>query len=114
MARPRDLDPTESLPAFFGAQLRRYREMAGLAQADVADALKWSVSTVNAIEAARRPLPRGFAPKVDALLDARGALVEIAKAIDAAPHWFDRYLDREAEATAIRIWEMRVIPGLYE
>jgi len=75
--KPRELSPGASMRDFFGAELRRWREMRGISQAVLANLLHVSSSTIGKAEAASRSLPRGLAARCDQLLQTEGALQRI-------------------------------------
>ena len=47
-------DPNSSALAFFGSELRRLREIAGMTQADVAQGTQFALATVSAYETGKR------------------------------------------------------------
>lgn len=114
MPRPYQLDPMASLAAFYGAEQRRYRETARMTQAELATKLNYSEQMIAHIESARRTATPTLVAQADKILDAHGALIELAKLVAALPNWFDRYRELETEATDIHIWDMRAIPGLLQ
>jgi len=114
MPRPYQLDPMASLAAFYGAEQRRYRETAHMTQAELATKLNYSEQMIAHIESARRTATPTLVAQADKILDAHGALIELAKLVAALPNWFDRYRELETEATDIHIWDMRAIPGLLQ
>ena len=61
MPAKRDLDPGASPLHFFGAEVRRARETAGMTLADLGAVVPCDPSTVSKIEAGQlRPTERGF------------------------------------------------------
>jgi transcriptional regulator with XRE-family HTH domain len=74
---PRQLTPDASMRHFFGAELRRWRELRGLSQAALARELHVSSSSVGKVEAAARSLPRGLAARCDIVLETDGALAQL-------------------------------------
>lgn len=64
----RKLDPTASPLGYFGFELRRYRESAGMPQGDLGDCIFCTGSLVGRIETAHKVPTREFAGRADAAL----------------------------------------------
>ncbi len=77
MVNIRELDPSASPLAFYGAELRRFREAAGLTQQQLGDIVYCSGSLVGQIETAKKLPTRDFTQCVDAALNTGGALIRI-------------------------------------
>jgi transcriptional regulator with XRE-family HTH domain len=116
MSGPRDLDPGTSVLAFFGAELRRLRAVAGISQEDLAQRITYSTSLVAKIETARRVPSRDFAERCDAVLNSGGTLARLwpLASREALPRWFRPFAELEQEATSIRTWEPLIVPGLLQ
>ncbi|GAB3963053.1 helix-turn-helix transcriptional regulator [Actinoallomurus acanthiterrae] len=114
MPPPRELDPTASLAAFFGAEVRRLRTANGWTLDQMADMLGWGLSTVASVETARRSPPHGFPERADALFGLPAMLTHLAELARMAPHWLDHYVEFEKQAGKISLWIMNVIPGLFQ
>lgn len=102
-----------------GAAIRRYRETAGLKQAQLARALNYSDGWVSNVETGQlRPKRQAVmaCEKVLGLPD--GVLLDIYGLIrHETPHpvgSFDRYADAERRATVIRKYDALVVPGLLQ
>jgi transcriptional regulator with XRE-family HTH domain len=65
-------DPYSSPLAFFGAELKRLRERAGLTQTDVAKGSNYALSTVSAYETGRLIPSPDFAKLADRLFGTGG------------------------------------------
>lgn len=112
------------------AELRRYRDLAGLTIEEVAERLEWSSAKISRIENARvGVLPRDvkFLLGVYGLTDQDEAwqlLLTLARESrsrgwwhqhgDAVPDWFEVYVGLEAEATTISAYDAEFIPGLLQ
>ncbi len=112
------------------AELRRYRDQAGLTIEEVADRLEWSSAKISRIENARvSVLPRDvkFLLGVYGLTDQDDAwepLLSLARESrsrgwwqqygEAVPDWFEIYVGLEAEATTISAYDAEFIPGLLQ
>ncbi|ROQ33633.1 helix-turn-helix protein [Streptomyces sp. PanSC19] len=97
----------------FGALLRFYRERAGVSQEALGKETGYSKSQVAMIERGQRR-PRGrFVEIADPFLSAQGALLEVAEEVTASgvAAWFEDYLEEEAKAAGIHMYETHLIPG---
>ena len=112
------------------AELRSYRDRAGLTIEEVAQRLEWSTAKISRIENARvSVLPRD----VKFLLGVYGveengeeweALLALARESrqkgwwyaygDAIPEGFETYVGLEADATTLRTYESEYVPGLLQ
>jgi transcriptional regulator with XRE-family HTH domain len=116
MSALRDLDPSSSVVAFFGAELRRLRSAAGMSQEDLGQRVSYSGSLVGMVETARRAPTRDFAERCDDALGTGGALARLWPLVsqEAMPRWFRPFAELERGATSIRSWEPLVVPGLLQ
>ncbi|MBG0819410.1 helix-turn-helix domain-containing protein [Planomonospora sp. ID91781] len=112
-----------------GIELRRLREASGLNGTEVAATLGWSATKVSRIETGRVSVHHG---DVSDLLDhykvnddvLRRELVALARESRQKGWWhrhrdtmkagFDSYIGFEADAEAIRTYEVQVVPGLLQ
>jgi transcriptional regulator with XRE-family HTH domain len=112
-----------------GAQLRRLREAKGISREEAGHLIRGSESKISRIELGRV----GFkARDVADLLTLYGVVEEAERAPlltlageankpgwwqpygDLLPTWLQTYLDLEAAATLIRIYEVQFVPGLLQ
>jgi transcriptional regulator with XRE-family HTH domain len=116
MSALRDLDPSSSVVAFFGAELRRLRSAASMSQEDLGQQVAYSGSLVGMVETARRAPTRDFAERCDDALGTGGALARLWPLVsqEALPRWFRPFAEVERGATSIRSWEPLVVPGLLQ
>jgi transcriptional regulator with XRE-family HTH domain len=116
MSALRDLDPSSSVVAFFGAELRRLRSAAGMSQEDLGLQVSYSGSLVGMVETARRVPTRDFAERCDEALGTGGVLTRLWPLVsqEALPRWFRPFAEVERGATSIRSWEPLVVPGLLQ
>lgn len=114
--QPRELDPSASVPAYFGAELRRYRKAAGLTQEELGEKISYTGALISLVEAAKRTPTRQFADSCDRALQTDGALSRIWPLVSRStfPSWFRGYVELEATATAIRSIEPLLVPGLLQ
>src|SRR6202035_1422552 len=107
---PRDNDQDGAPQGVFGAELRYYRERAGLSQTELAALVNVSHDVISKIETGERPPARGFPARLDAVpeLDRRGDLARLWGWLQSSarprayPGWFDRWPDFEATAAILR------------
>jgi transcriptional regulator with XRE-family HTH domain len=112
------------------AELRRYREAAGLTIDEVAERLEWSTAKISRAENARvTVLPRD----VKFLLSTYGlsdqddvwdVLLSLARESrqrgwwqqygEAIPGWFEVYVGLEAEAATVHGYDPEFVPGLLQ
>ena len=109
-------DPYSSPLAFFGAELKRLREHAGLTQSDVAERTNYALSTVSAYETGRRIASPDFAKLADGLFGTGETLTELQKLVDRVSllPWFRNRVEVERKAAEIREYESYQIPGLLQ
>lgn len=116
MAAPLDLDPSSSALAYFGSELRRYRDAAGLSQERLGVIINYTGALVGMIETARRTPTREFAEACNAALNTDGTLGRLWPLVNRLnyPKWFRPFVKHESTATSIHTWEPQVIPGLLQ
>ena len=103
---PRDNDQDGTPQGVFGAELRYYRERAGLSQTELAALVNVSHDVISKIETGERPPAKDFPERLDAVpeLDSRGGLSRLwgnlRKGLRhrAIPGWFQPWAHVEAEA----------------
>ncbi len=110
------IDPSSSPLHLFAAELRHYRNRAGLIQAQLADRIGYSASLVAAIETARRVPRRDLVGRCDKELNTDDALMRLFPLVKRAayPASLLPFLDYEEASVEIRAWEPLVIPGLLQ
>ncbi|GLU49585.1 helix-turn-helix domain-containing protein [Nocardiopsis ansamitocini] len=103
--------------AYYGTELKRYRQAAGLTQEQLAAEVGYGRSKVSMIEGGRRRPDDRFTHACDRVLDTGGALgriMPLLKNADAYAAWFKPYTLLEAEATAIDEYQTQTVPGLLQ
>lgn len=110
------LDPSESVLAFYATDLRRNREKAGITQRDFAKRALMAPSLLNKIEAARRMPSRELSELCDEVFDTGDHFRRLWPLVVryAYPAWFRPFVELEEAATVIRSFEVQVIPGLLQ
>lgn len=116
MVAPRELDPSASVSAYFGSELRRLRTRAGLSQERLGEIVNYTGALVGMVETAKRTPSRDFAERCDGALGADGALTRLWPLVSRSglPAWFQNYAELEAKATQIRTYQAQVVHGLLQ
>ncbi|MFU8854044.1 helix-turn-helix domain-containing protein [Micromonospora sp. SL1-18] len=96
--------------------LKAARASADVSQERMASLVKWSPSTVAAIETGRRRPTMEFAAAADEALETGGLLAELLEAADRerSPNWFASWRSYELQAVRLRAFEPCLIPGLLQ
>lgn len=116
MNPPRELDPYRSPRDFYGAELRRLRQRAGLTQAQLAQRVFCSVTYVVRLESAeRRPRP-DLSKLFDEELGGEGHLQRLCELARQSRHpdYFADVAELEKLATTISDYSPTLIPGLLQ
>jgi len=119
MPAARDLDPAASPAHFFGAEVRRAREAAGMTLAGLGALVPCDASTVSRIESGLLGPTERFASSCDeAFPQMSGWFIRFynnSRQWDGPyPRWFADWVDAEARATVLRWWEPLLVPGLLQ
>ncbi|SNT22078.1 Helix-turn-helix domain-containing protein [Actinomadura meyerae] len=117
--RPKRLTPSRGPMDLFGSEVRRYRELAGLSLAQLADRIPFAASTIGEIERGESGCDRVFAEQCDRVLDTRDALAHLHDGLfdgrsAAFPKFFEEWPGYEAEAETLRTYQPLVIYGLLQ
>ncbi|MGW4540634.1 helix-turn-helix domain-containing protein [Streptomyces chartreusis] len=116
MVHIRQLDPTASPLDYFGYELRRKREEAGLTLKQLGSVLFCSGSLIGQIETTLKVPTREFAERVDAALVTDGYFSRLVGLVLRCqlPTWFQPYADLEAKATYISTYQCQLVYGLLQ
>ncbi|MFE6154665.1 helix-turn-helix domain-containing protein [Streptomyces sp. NPDC057889] len=119
MVRRKDIDGSESVPCFYGKELRWKREAAGLTLHQLVEGSFYGQSHLSEIERGERRMPRDLAEHVDRVLETDGFFgrrcEEVRKARRAGhASYFEKVLEAERHAEAIEEWCPTLIPGLLQ
>ncbi|MFJ7091915.1 helix-turn-helix domain-containing protein [Streptomyces mirabilis] len=113
------LDPGASPLDYYGFELRRHRESAGLTQRQLGDIVNYTGSLVGQIETARKlPTPE-FSERVDAALGTGGLLSRLVGLVGLVmrsqlPAWFQQVAELEARAVEICSFQTHMVLGLLQ
>lgn len=116
MANIKRLDPGASPLHYFGAELRRLREVSGLTLEQLGGIVYLTGSMLGQIETATKTPKNEHVPRLDAALGADGALTrawELAKR-HRLPDWLARIAEMEESATQICVFQTQLVPGLLQ
>ncbi|MFI8264736.1 MULTISPECIES: helix-turn-helix domain-containing protein [unclassified Streptomyces] len=116
MVLARDLDPSASPLDYYGYELRRLREAAGLKQAALGGIVYCTGSLIGQIETTKRVPTRDFSERVDAALGTDGHFSRLVGLVlrSVLPTWFQAYAEMEARATFISAYQAQVVYGLLQ
>ncbi|MFD7900458.1 helix-turn-helix domain-containing protein [Streptomyces sp. NPDC059743] len=116
MKNTRDLDPSASPLDYYGAELRRLREAAGLSQRQLGDIIFCTGSLIGQIETAHKVPTRPFSEALDAALGTGGTFTRLLPLVlkSQLPPWFQPYVDMEQRASYISAFESQLVYGLLQ
>ncbi|MET9419622.1 helix-turn-helix transcriptional regulator [Streptomyces sp. NPDC006540] len=110
------LDPGASPLDYYGYELRRHRETAGLTQKQLGAIVSYTGSLVGQIETARKLPTAEFSERVDAALGTGGLLSRLLGLVlrSQLPAWFQQVAELEARATEISTFQTHMVHGLLQ
>ncbi|WP_328430523.1 helix-turn-helix domain-containing protein [Streptomyces sp. NBC_00443] len=119
MVRRKDIDGSESVPCFYGKELRWKREEAGLTLQRLVEGSFYGQSHLSEIERGERRMPRDLAEHVDQVLQTDGFFERRCEDVRKARRkghasYFEKVLEAEKHAEAIEEWCPTLIPGLLQ
>ncbi|MEU6667035.1 helix-turn-helix transcriptional regulator [Streptomyces sp. NPDC046727] len=116
MVNIRALDPSASPLDYFGSELRRKREAAGLTQKELGAIVFCTGSLIGQIETTLKVPTREFAERVDAALMTDGFFSRLVGLVlrSQLPTWFQPYAEMEAKATYISTYQAQMVYGLLQ
>ncbi|MFD5146464.1 Scr1 family TA system antitoxin-like transcriptional regulator [Streptomyces sp. NPDC058401] len=116
MVNIRSLDPSASPLDYYGSELRRLREAAGLKQGQLGDIVFCAASLIGQIETARKVPTRDFSERIDAALGTGGVFSRLVGLVlrSQLPAWFQAYAEMEAKAAYISTFQAQLIYGLLQ
>lgn len=115
----KDIDGSESVPGFYGKELRWKREQSGLTLQQLAEGSFYGLSHLSEIERGQRRMPRELAEHVDQVLGTDGFFARRCEDVRNARRkghakYFERVLEAERHADVIEEWCPTVFPGLLQ
>lgn len=114
--RSRELDPSASPLDYYGYELRRCRETAGLTLAQLGSSVFCTGSLIGQIETAAKVPQRDFSERVDAALGTDGLFSRLVGLVlrSQLPGWFQPYAEMEGRAAYISTYQAQVVYGLLQ
>lgn len=119
MAARKDIDGSDSVPAFYGKELRRRREEAGFTLQQTVEGSFYGATYLSEIERGQRRMPVDLACHVDRVLHTDGFFerrcedVRKARSVGRA-RYAERVLEAEKLAETIEEWSPTALPGLLQ
>ncbi|MFJ3929508.1 Scr1 family TA system antitoxin-like transcriptional regulator [Streptomyces sp. NPDC090029] len=116
MPQPKDLDPYSDARAFYGAELRRLRERAGLTQEQLGERVFCSGTYIGMFESADRRPQQDLSRILDDLFDSGEhlqRLCRLARTSKVADYFADA-ADLERRARTISEYAPVLVPGLLQ
>ncbi|MET9600298.1 helix-turn-helix transcriptional regulator [Streptomyces sp. NPDC006459] len=116
MPAPKELDPSASLAALYGAKLRKLRLRAGLTQRQLGDKVPIAHSRIAQFELGNEVPPEDVNRHLDELLGADGDLVDLWSHVKPTPHpqYARRFMDLEPKAVKMLKFLSQTVPGLLQ
>jgi transcriptional regulator with XRE-family HTH domain len=110
------LDPGASPLDYYGYELRRHREAAGLTLKQLGGILNYTGSLVGQIETARKVPTPEFSERVDAALGTDGLFSRLVELVlrSRLPAWFQQVAELETRATEICSFQTHMVLGLLQ
>jgi transcriptional regulator with XRE-family HTH domain len=118
--RPRDPGTPQSPAEYFGAELRAYRQAAGLSRPQLAEKLGCTGQWVGQIELATSVPSEAFAEDLDTYFATNGTFHRLwewmkeSGKLQILPPGFPEFLEREAKASVMYIFGAMVLHGLFQ
>ncbi|MFF2080479.1 Scr1 family TA system antitoxin-like transcriptional regulator [Kitasatospora sp. NPDC058162] len=112
----KELDPEASAVSEFGALLRMSREQRGWTQEQLAELVGCTSSYISALEHGRRKPSQQIATALDRAFGSGEQFLRewSASGQRALFEGFDEYVRSEARATALRLFEINIVPSLLQ
>ncbi|MEU9160292.1 helix-turn-helix transcriptional regulator [Streptomyces sp. NPDC048424] len=116
MVQAREIDPSASPLDYYGYELRRLREAAGLKQSQLGDIIFCTGSLIGQVETTKRVPTRDFSERLDAALNTDGHFSRLVGLVlrSVLPTWFQPYAEMEARATYISTFQSQLVYGLLQ
>jgi transcriptional regulator with XRE-family HTH domain len=102
--------------SLFADEMKAAREQRGWSQADLADQIPYSLSTISMVEALHRVPTRDLAVHLDKAFGTPGTVARVEGRLRDLPFpaSFRPFAAYETEATALYVFEHSLIPGLLQ
>jgi len=112
----KELDPDSSPQAAFGARLRTAREERGWTQEELAERMGYSSTHISSVETGRKLPTLRLARSADSAFGTGDVFERAFRKVRNAGllEGFPQFVDHEAQAAEIRLYEVGVVPGLLQ
>jgi transcriptional regulator with XRE-family HTH domain len=113
----KEIDPSSSMAALFGARVRKLRKAAALTQAELGDKVHVVSTRITQIERTSGAKPTlELARALDVALGADDLLVELWPYVyrEAFPDWSRKFMEYSERAVDLRQYAAHVVPGLLQ
>ncbi|WP_405020176.1 helix-turn-helix transcriptional regulator [Kitasatospora sp. NBC_00070] len=117
MPREKELDPTESISALFGSELRNRRTEAKLSQEALGEAVGYTGSLIGQIETGRRQPRLEFAQRLDSAFDTSEYFQTLWHHVSGTSRfadYFKKFAAYEEEAPEVSDFAALIFPGMYQ
>ncbi|WP_086860393.1 helix-turn-helix domain-containing protein [Streptomyces milbemycinicus] len=116
MPAPKELDPSTSLAALYGAKLRKLRLRAGWTQRELGEKVPIAHSRIAQFELGKEIPPKDVNDVLDAVLGADGDLCDLWEHVRRTPlvDWARKFVQYEARANVMRKYMGQYVPGLLQ
>lgn len=116
MPNIKELDPGASPLHYFGAELRRLREKAGLTLAQLGSIVYLTGSMIGQIETATKTPKEEHVSRFDLAVGADGALIRLWELVKRhrLPGWYQQIAEMERSAREIRVFHTQLVHGLLQ
>ncbi|KOV56086.1 XRE family transcriptional regulator [Streptomyces sp. AS58] len=110
------MDPSASPLDYYGYELRRSREAAGLTLAQLGSIVFCTGSLIGQIETAAKVPQREFSERMDAALGTGGTFSRLVGLVlrSQLPGWFQPYAEMEGRAAYISTFQAQLVHGLLQ
>lgn len=118
--RPRDPGVPTSPTEYFGAELRAYREAAGLSRPQLAEKLGYTPQRIGQVELGQNGPSEDFANDCDTCFGTNGTFHRIWEwmqdfgRLQVLPPGFPDFIEREARSSVMHVFETMVVTGLFQ
>ncbi|MEU5973206.1 helix-turn-helix transcriptional regulator [Streptomyces sp. NPDC047315] len=119
MVNRKELNPDASPQAALGARLRREREQRGWKQRELGERMEYSPTQVSHVETGLKVATLPFCRRVDAVFNLTGTDKSFEREwlgmkYGALMEGFPAFIGYESRALEIRLYEVGVIPGVFQ
>jgi transcriptional regulator with XRE-family HTH domain len=113
---PKNLDPSASLAALYGAKLRKLRGRAGWTQRELGEKIPVAHSRIAQFELGNETPPEDVCRRLDELLGADGDLIDLWSHVRRTPFpdWARAFMAHEAKASRMLKYMAHAVPGLLQ